>query len=327
MADPIHISVIICTYNRAGTLGTAIESLASQSLPPAIQWEILVVDNNSPDRTRQVVENLQRQHPGRIRYVLETKQGISHARNAGIQEAKGEVLAFLDDDEIAGPSWLQNLTEHLHTGEWGGAGGRVLPPSDFSPPNWLSFSSSFAKGPLAVFDPALKAGQLNEPPFGANMAFRKDVFAKVGTFRTDLGRTGNNLISNEDTELGRRIMAAGLLLRYEPSAVTFHPVEPSRLKKEYFLHWWFNKGRSDIREFKDQSNGAGVFGIPVRAFRRLAANTVRWMATAHPSRRFGFKVEVWNCAGQIVESYHQWKVARQKGETGTPGAEPGTGGR
>jgi glucosyl-dolichyl phosphate glucuronosyltransferase len=312
MNDPTKITVLVCTYNRSQTLGVAVESVAVQSLPQSLDWEIVVVDNNSPDQTRQVVEGLKRRYPERIRYVFEPQQGISHARNVGIREARGEILAFLDDDEIASTDWLQNLTANLHSGEWAGAGGRVLPPSSFSPPRWLSIKSSFASGPLAAFDLGLVPGQLNEPAFGANMAFRKEVFDRYGGFRTDLGRIGKSMISNEDTEFGRRLMAAGLRLRYEPSAITYHPVDEIRLKKEYFLNWWFGKGRSDVRELGNQPGSKRFFGIPLRLFRALPWATMRWMVSVEPSQRFGWKVEVWNYAGQIFESYHQRLDARQK---------------
>ena len=138
---------------------------------------------------------------------------------------EGKSSHFIDDDETAGEGWLENLTANLHAGEWAGAGGRVLPPPGSSLPNWLSTGSWFIKGPLASFDLGIPAGEMDEPPFGANMAFRKEVFEKYGGFRTDLGRSGNNLISNEDTEFGRRLFSAGLRLRYEPGQL---PITRSR---------------------------------------------------------------------------------------------------
>jgi glucosyl-dolichyl phosphate glucuronosyltransferase len=316
MNDPTKITVLVCTYNRAQTLGATIESVAAQTLPQSLSWEILVVDNNSSDETRQVVEGLQRRFPERIRYLFEPQQGVSYARNAGIREARGEILTFIDDDETASAGWLQNLIANLHSGEWAGVGGRVLPPSSFSLPRWLSTKSSFASGPLATFDPALEAGQLNEAPFGANMAFRREVFERYGGFRTDLGRAGKSLISNEDTEFGRRLMAAGLKLRYEPSALTYHPVEQNRLRQEYFLTWWFNKGRSDVRESGNQPNSKRLLGIPLRLFRALVRTVAQWIVNVEPSQRFSCKLDVWACAGQIFESYHQWLDAKRKGQEG-----------
>jgi glycosyltransferase involved in cell wall biosynthesis len=311
MIDPTKITVLICTYNRCESLRKTIESVAAQRFTHPVAWEILVVDNNSNDETRRVVDSFQSEYPERFRYILEPKQGVSHARNAGVRSARGEIIAFIDDDETADPTWLETLTSHLHSGDWAGTGGRVCPTSGITLPDWLKTDSWFAKGPLASFDAGPDTRQMNEPPFGANMAFRKDVFVICGLFRTDLGRSGNNLISNEDTEFGRRVMGAGLRIRYEPDAVAYHPVEQNRLSKGYFLTWWFNKGRSDLRELGTQTGRFRFIGIPLRLFRAFFVGIVRWMGALHPDERFGWKAQVWNCAGQIHESYLQWLNARR----------------
>jgi glycosyltransferase involved in cell wall biosynthesis len=313
MCDPLQITIVLCTYNRAGTMAKTLESLASQVLPPSIGWEILVVDNNSSDETPQVVEAFRLEHPERIRYLHEKQQGISHARNAAIRNARGEILAFIDDDETAQVDWLYNLTANLYSGEWAGAGGRVLPPSSFVKTKWLASRSPFIQGPLSLFDPEIGAGHMADPPFGANMAFRKEIFERLGGFRTDLGRSGDNLLSNEDTEFGRRLMAAGLRLRYEPTALTYHPVEEHRLRRQYFRDWWFNKGRSDILEVGVQAKGRRFFGVPLRLFRDIAIEMVRWMIAVDSSQRFICGLKVWAYAGQGFESYNQSRNAKQKG--------------
>jgi len=310
MSVPIKITAIVCTYNRSEKLAATIESLVAQTLPRSQTWEILVVDNNSSDGTRHVVERFRRQHPERIRYLMESQQGVSYARNTGIRESRGEILAFIDDDETAGTAWLQNLTANLFSGDWAGAGGRVLPLWDVSRPQWLHPESSLVSGPMAAFDLNQGPGPLTEPPFGANMAFRREVFEKYGGFRTDLGRAGTSLISNEDTEFGRRLLAARQPLRYEPSAITYHPVEETRLHPEYFLTWWFNKGRSDIREFKGQPSGKQFFGVPLRLIRSFAVQLVRWMFAIEVSQRFSRKVDLWNCAGQVLEFSSQWRATK-----------------
>jgi glucosyl-dolichyl phosphate glucuronosyltransferase len=311
MSDSIKITVIVCTYNRCRKLHHTIKSVADQAISPSLRWEILIVDNNSIDETHQVVEELQGRYPGQIRYILEPKKGVSYARNAGIQEARGEILAFIDDDETAHPDWLRNLTESLHSGEWCGVGGRVVPPP-FSPPPWLAPASSFNCGPLAIFNPRQEAGELHEPPFGANMAFRREVFERFGGFRTDLGRAGGNMISNEDTEFGRRLLDAGLRVRYEPLALTYHPIEENRLHKGYFLSWWFNKGKSDVRESGIPADQKSFLGIPIRWLAALTTGVMRWVVAFGPSKRFTLKLLVWACAGQVTESFHLWLDAKRK---------------
>jgi len=307
----MKVTIILCTYNRCQSLAKALESASALRLPEQDNWEILVVDNNSTDKTREVVENFCRQFPGRFRYLFEPRQGKSHALNTGIREARADVLAFMDDDVTVEPSWLEHLTASLHDGYWAGAGGRILPQKSFSPPSWLSLAERYALGPLALFDPGPEAMELTEAPFGANMAFRRGVFDKHGGFRVDLGPRPGSEIRSEDSEFAYRVMMAGEHLRYERSAVVYHEIPESRLQKKYFLNWWFDKARADIRAFGVPVSGKRwrLKGIPVVLFRRLTVWTLRWLVALDSAKRFSCKLKVWLVAGQIQESYHQAKGA------------------
>jgi glycosyltransferase involved in cell wall biosynthesis len=303
----VHVTVTLCTYNRCEDLAVALQSIAISQVSNSVTWEVLVVDNNSTDQTRNVIESFCRQYPGRFRYILEPKQGLSYARNAGIANARGEVLAFVDDDVKVESTWLQNLTaELLNDGKWAGAGGRTLPAQKFTPPPWLP--EDFYGIVFASFDQGKDAGELDRAPYGANMAFRRAVFAKYGGFRTDLGRNPGNKIGNEDTEFGRRLMTAGERLRYEPSAVVYHPVPQWRIAKDYFLPWWFDYGRALIRERGDRPD---VYGVPLDYWSLLSraaempVMTLRWIFAIHPQQRFRRKCLVWKVAGQMVELYRR----------------------
>jgi glycosyltransferase involved in cell wall biosynthesis len=320
MKRSTNISVIMCTYNRAKSLAVALEHSVRQVLPQSVGYEILVVDNNSSDETPQVVEHFRRQYPDLIRYLRESKQGLSHARNAGICEARGEVLAFVDDDEAPIAYWLQILTANLHSGEWAGSGGPVIPDWQTPPPRWWSSSSPFTLGPLAAFDPQLEAGEMNMPPVGANMAFRKEMFELYGGFRADLGRIGSRLLANEDIEFGRRLMAAGHRLRYEPLSFMYHPVTASRVRKGYFLLWWFNKGRCDTREEGVSPDGVHLLGVPIRLFRDAAVEVVRWVLATEPSQRFICRLKIWAYAGSAFEFHCRTRDARRNRQG--PGAQP-----
>ncbi|HEV2522836.1 MAG TPA: glycosyltransferase [Candidatus Acidoferrales bacterium] len=308
----MEITVVLCTFNRSKTLASALNSAAALVLPESIDWEVLVVDNNSNDQTREVATDFCTRHPGRFRYQFEPQPGLSHARNAGIREAKGDIIAFMDDDVIVEPAWLQNLTANLHNGEWAGVGGRVFPEWNCPPPGWLLLDQWYALGPLPNFNFGSEACELTEPPFGANMAFRKTMFEKHGGFRTDLGRRPNSLMSNEDTEFGGRLLATGERLRYEPSAIVYHPVEENRVKKEYFLAWWFHKGEANIRQFGIRPGTKYYLaGIPLYLFRNLGVSTLKWMFAVQPSRRFSYKLKVWIKVGEILECYRRSVNARK----------------
>ena len=300
----MQITVILCTYNRCKMLSKALTSVAAQSMPQEIEWEVLVVDNNSHDQTREVAEDFCRRSPGRFRYMFVPQPGKSHALNAGIRQARGNVLAFTDDDVTVEPDWLQNLTASLQDQQWAGAGGRVVPEWFRPVPRWLDPRAWYASGPLVQFDLGDKAGELSEPPFGTNMAFRKSVFEKCGDFHTELGPRPGSEIRDEDTEFGTRVLAAGERLRYEPSAIVHHPVPDSRISKQFFLTWWFDKGGTNIRQFGARPGTKYyVAGIPLFLLRSLLVWTVRWMLDFGPSQRFSNKLIVWMRMGEILEAY------------------------
>jgi glycosyltransferase involved in cell wall biosynthesis len=322
----MNITVLLCTYNRCLHLPRALDSIAAQILPDTLTWEIVVVDNNSSDDTRTVVQDYCSRHPGRFRYVFEPLQGLSRARNAGIQNAYGEIIAFLDDDVTAEPNWLESLTASLHEGKWAGAGGRILPPRDFTPPNWLPLGGKMdLGGTLALFDLGNLPGELKRAPYGTNMAFHKSMFAKYGTFRVDLGRCGASLLSGEDTEFGERLMSASEHLRYEPAAVIYHPVPEERLTKKYFRTWWFDFGRTRIIERESRAAILRIrreyLSIVNLVLHFLPIRTLQWVLTLNPQARFYNKCQVWLTIGEIVQNYRETlmpKKAEGKDQSNSP---------
>ena len=302
----MNITVILCTHNRCVSLAKALESAAALKLPDPLDWEILVVDNNSSDKTREVVDDFRRRDPKHFRYVFEPQPGKSCALNTGIREAGGGVLAFIDDDVTVEPTWLENLTAPLRNGEWAGVGGPILPEGAFVPPPWLSLEGRYALAPLAMFDFGPDACELTESPFGTNMAFHKRMFEKYGGFRTDLGPRPGTEIRSEDTEFGRRLLAAGERFHYEPSAIVYHSVSQNRLNKKYFLTWWFDRARAGTRAFGVEAGTRWYAGrVPLYLFRRLAVWTLRWMLAVDPRSRFSCKLKVWGVAGSILECHSQ----------------------
>jgi len=273
----VNITVLVCTLNGCPRLAKTLNCLAASTLPEGAGWELLVVDNNSTDQTRELVADFCRRFPGRFRYLFEPQPGKSFALNSGCCEARGDVLAFLDDDTTVEPTWLQNLTHALDGDEWAGAGGRIVlrwPPSI---PAWLSTDGPYARHYFPAFDFGETASELKVPPYGPNMAFRKKMFKKYGGFRTDLGPSPNREVPRlfEDTEFGSRLLAAGEKLRYEPSAVVYVAIPEDRIRKTYFLDRCFDWGRAEAR----------LFGKPrVRTLCSIAAWVMRWLMAVEPRK-------------------------------------------
>jgi glucosyl-dolichyl phosphate glucuronosyltransferase len=313
----MDLTVILCTYNRCRSLATALESVALSEMPASVTWEVLVVDNNSKDDTRKVVEEYEERYPSRFRYLFEGKQGKSNALNAGISQARGNILAFMDDDVSVNRNWLQNLTTIFQETNWSGAGGPVLPEQGFAPPAWLSTEGKYALAPLALFNLGPQAGELFEAPIGTNMAFRKEVFEKVGAFRTDLGPQPGTEARSEDMEFGYRVLTTGMRLWYEPSAIVHHSLPAHRLRKEYFLAWWHDKAQADLRfasTVESKESKFQVGGVPLSAFRRLMRWTLQWITTISPAPRFSAKLKVWMVLGEISEYQRFSRQAGRQGE-------------
>lgn len=293
-------------------LRRALTSAMAMSVSGRTTWEVLVVDNNSKDQTREVTAEFCNRYPGRVRYLFESQPGKSHALNAGIRAADGDIVAFMDDDVTVDPSWLEELTAPLEHAQWSGSGGRIFTKWEAPPPEWLCTTERYALAPLVMFDLGPKPGDLSETPFGTNMAFRRCMFEKHGWFRTDLGPRPDSEIRNEDTEFGSRILAAGERLRYVPSAVVYHPVPEKRVTKEYFIAWWYGKGRGDIRQCGVHPNTRFfVAGIPLYMFRHLALSTLRWSFAISSRRRFFNKLALCYELGEIVECYSQARLGNK----------------
>ena len=299
----MKITVILCTYNRCEGLAKALDSAAALRLPELVEWEVLVVDNNSRDRTREVVEAFSRRYGERFRYLFEPQQGKSHALNAGIREARGDILAFTDDDVTLEPTWLENLTAHLHENDWVGAGGRVLPDRTIPVPRWLSLKEEYARAPLALFDFGHEAGQLAEPPSATTWRFEKRCLKSTEAFEP-------TWVHAPAARFAARIQSSAAdCSPRESGCVTNHlPSSIIRCQTAGFVKStsWLGGSAKLARIFGNSgfrpTRKWFVAGIPLYLFRRLAVWTLRWMTAFPPERRFACKLKVWGLVGSIVES-------------------------
>ncbi|MEM7579413.1 MAG: glycosyltransferase [Mastigocoleus sp.] len=234
-----RISAIICTHNRDNYLGAAIDSLLEQDC--SIDFEVLVIDNASSDRTRAVVEE-RLNHP-RLKYIYESTVGLSVARNTGAQNSSGEIIAYLDDDAVASKAWLQTLYSAFQDNQrLAIAGGKVtlLWQKGMQAPKWLS--SGLAAN-LGAYDLGDKLVYIENPgltPRGLNYSIRRNFLDEIGGFDTNLGRVGKNLLSNEELQMTELALEKGWLVAYIPDAIAAHNVSPERVKPGWFFQrgWW-----------------------------------------------------------------------------------------
>lgn len=257
-------SIIVCTYQRAESLRETLQALKGLRLPQGRELEVIVVDNNSSDHTRAVVEAFRAEWP-ELRYEFEPAQGLSHARNHGINAARGEVLLFTDDDVLPERDWLEQTLQGLDHYQADACGGFIAPIWEAPPPAWLT---ERFYGFLAVRTDREDDYPIDSPslaPFGANMAFRRAVFDKVGLFDTERGRKGKVLASGEDGEMFERILAAGLKAVFLGKSRVRHKVEAFRMTKAYIRRWRRQTSRN-LALSKGLPGSRRIFNIPLYLF-------------------------------------------------------------
>jgi len=240
------ISVIICTHNRCESLARTLNSLTQMSVPQDLTWELLVIDNNSSDRTSETVRSFgSRGTVLPLKYSFEPVPGLSHARNLGIQVSHGVIIAFIDDDVLVSREWLTEVRNAFQQYDPVCVGGRVL-LEERSRPAWWDKAydahvGEFDRGTSVIF---YEDSDQRLIGIGANMMFKRIAFEKHGLFRTDMGKTPNQLNTGEETDMVQRLRKPNKVIIYYPNALLYHCPSAERFSKRYLrkhsygLGWW-----------------------------------------------------------------------------------------
>lgn len=321
----MKFSVIIATYNRAEELAKTLESL--KQLESTDPWEVVIVDNNSPDNTREVILQAVKKFPVPLHYVMEKEQGRSAALNAGIRTAAGEILAITDDDVRVDHRWLMNAERALETLQCDYVGGKALPIWSGELPDWMPNRGGKHWGVIALLDYGLEPIEFgaHKVPLGVNIVFRRKCFERAGLWDNSIGRKAGTLLGQEVREWSQRGRAAGLRGFYSPDLIVHHVIPEDRLTKKYFRKWFYWHGisrailyqnnrldmESPERTALDFSNVPHVAGVPRYLFRTcikkvfsISSALVRRDAIA----RFEDELWIWFFAGILRQ---RWKD-RQK---------------
>lgn len=267
-----YFSVVVCTYNRAKYLAPALESIALQEYSKE-NYEIIIVDNNSTDNTEEIYKSVANKYPEvGLFYFRELEQGISYGRNRGVKEAKGEIIAFIDDDETVDKDYLAKLNElFLNYSQAELCSGPVIPVYDSTPPNWLSpYTMRLITGAYYKGDKIKIVGPKDYPGTG-HATFKKELFTKYGGFNTDLGRKGTSLMGAEDKDFFLRLINNGVACYYLPSAKIYHHIPDSKLTEDFFNRLTYAIGKSERIRTRLISKNA--------YFKRLFSEIIKWLAS------------------------------------------------
>jgi glucosyl-dolichyl phosphate glucuronosyltransferase len=243
--DAIALSVVVCTYNRERYIEDTLRTLRDQRGVRGA-YEVVLVDNNSPDGTAEIAKEFAKANSTfPLRYVFEEKQGLSHARNRGIEEAHGKLILFVDDDIFADEHLVRAYIDFF--GSQPGvlaAGGRIQVHFEGDEPEWLS---SRLLPLLAHHDMGSTTRRYsgNRYPIGANMCFHREAFERVGSFDPNLGRKAGLLLASEEKDMFERLKASGADIWYVPSARVKHRVGAERLADDFVKRQAIGIGQSE----------------------------------------------------------------------------------
>ena len=234
----IKISLIVPTYNRADYLKFSLPTFVRQSLDKPL-YEILVIDNNSTDKTKEITFEILCNTNRNWKYIFEGKQGLHYARNRGILEAKGDIVIFGDDDIEASPFWLESIYSEFKNNERAGVvGGKILPKWNSEPPEWIyDYGTRKIHNVFAYLDLGEERKIMNNCSImGCNFAIRKDIAIRIGGSPPDTfpGRL-KHLSGRGETEMIQRTMKLNYDIVYIPEALVFHHAASSRATLKYFV--------------------------------------------------------------------------------------------
>jgi glycosyltransferase involved in cell wall biosynthesis len=311
LAASADIAVVVPTCNRAPQLTPLLDRLLEQECS-GFEWEVVVVDNNSTDRTRDVVQAaIWRDLSGRLRYAFEPRQGPSYARNTGVELTTAPIVVFLDDDGIPGRRWLQEFKDAFDSHpEADCIGGRVRPEWAAPPPEW--FTNHEHAGPLALQDRPraayVNASQASACLLTANLGFRRSVFAVIGGFSPHYFR-------GQDRELEMRMWRAGMQGLYLPGMEVTVQVPHERLTRRYHRRWHATTAYYHaLMRYRDTVDASGrlrdetpnmrrLFGTPLFMYRAAFAHATSWFRAAIARRdadRFYHETRLWYYASFVV---------------------------
>ena len=266
------LSIIICTYNREKYIYNVLKSIAENDFPYC-EYEIVLVNNNSTDSTEIECKRFQNDFPQiQFCYYIETNQGLSYARNRGIEETKGDILIYVDDDAEVNKEYLQTYSKFFKNyPDVSAAGGPIIPKYEIAPPKWMShYTKELITGYLYIGN-EIRAFAKRRYPGGGNAAYRKKVFDEIGLFNVNLGRKGNNLFGAEEKDIFDKMTSKGMKYYYVPNAILYHIIPKEKLQKEYFNKLTYSIGKSERMRTLNISK--------TKYIKRLFSEGIKWLAS------------------------------------------------
>ncbi|WP_437278487.1 glycosyltransferase family 2 protein [Sorangium sp. So ce375] len=300
----MKLDVIIPTYNRGELLKRTLDSLLAAHIPQGAEVRVTVVDNNSKDDTRAVVEGYMAKFGGRLRYLFEGKQGRSHALNAGIAATNGDLVGMIDDDEEVEAHWYARVDRAFRDGNVDFVSGPYIPRWGAAQPAWLPNGYRAVIGAIDGGDQVRVFGkEYDGVLMGGNAVVTRAMLNRVGPYSTLVGRKGSRLLAGEDEDMTARLLAAGARGLYLPDLIIYHYIPPERLTKRYYRRWCFwNSVSLGVLDRERPSPVVYLIGVPRYRYGRAARAMLRIGPTLlkrdrSSSQNFSDELAIWDLAG------------------------------
>jgi GT2 family glycosyltransferase len=258
------------------------------SVPEDVTWEIVIVDNNSTDDTKDHTARFAQSIDINVRYIFEDRQGLNNARNAGIKVAEGELLIFIDDDVEVTDNWLAEMKDAFDRYPVVGVGGKVLVKETPEKPAWWVTEYDGALGKFDAGDAIILSDDTYTSiiGIGANLGFKRSVFDKYGLFRSNLDRQKRKLLMGGDVEFVQRVKTAGELTMYYPRAVVYHCPTVNRITQSYLRRWYFRIGEWEARKsLVGKSRADTILTVPRWRYRSALGHLLK-ASTGHLSGHY-----------------------------------------
>ncbi len=281
----MDVSIIVPTYNRCTTLNKALSRLAAQ-IVGEVQYEIIIVNNNSTDATSQVAQSFI-ENDKRFRYIFESRQGLSYARNAGIEAAGADLIVFTDDDVEVADNWIQKIHEAaLQYPDAEFFGGKVLPLFDKPMPDWAHLRMA----PFALQERGNEPFRISrEHPcvlIGASLIVRRRALKRAGLFRTETQRVKKGVGSTEDADWETNVWSYSGYAMYVPNIVCYTDIPTDRLVKSYHRTWHLGHGKFNAKARRPEWEGSRrLLDVPAFMYRQTIEAGIEFLRFLFKRRR------------------------------------------
>jgi glycosyltransferase involved in cell wall biosynthesis len=311
------ITLLVCTFNRCDDLRELLATALVQTTDGTFTYEVLVVDNNSTDDTRAVVDAFLTSSPRIVRYLFEGRQGKSYALNTGVAAAGGAIVTIVDDDFILPPDWVQKIVAAFRADPARSfVSGKILPRWLGDVPGWLSPDLWSPMALIDYGDRQLTIDSCN-PLCLIGCSFRRAEIEAVGGYRDDLSVSKSFIGGVEDLEILQRLWKAGRWGVYVPEIVCHHKVQASRLTKAYHRRWHTGHGRfyALLRDEGLERSSTTLFGVPAHLYTQAAADARAWCTSrlSDPNKAFERETQLRFFVGFFQERRRQHRASGGRG--------------